>query len=249
LPEGHGELPKFVQMANRIRDQILSGNLAAGDEVPSERALALEWGVARPTAARALQELRRLGLVESRQGSGSFVRGHLDLHRRARDRYARSQAAGRIYSEGEWASIVSAKMARAPARIAAAMGIPVGEMVGRRHRITGDANGPNEISTSWFPPEIVLEAPRLLDRQKIREGSLTYIESRVGRRGVVARDELSARLALADERRELSLDDPAAVLVVLHVIVDRKDQPLEVADAVYPSSGRWIFDQEYALVH
>lgn len=249
MPEGHGELPKFVQMANRIRDQILSGNLAAGDEVPSERALALEWGVARPTAARALQELRRLGLVESRQGSGSFVRGHLDLHRRARDRYARSQAAGRIYSEGEWASIVSAKMARAPARIAAAMGIPVGEMVGRRHRITGDANGPNEISTSWFPPEIVLEAPRLLDRQKIREGSLTYIESRVGRRGVVARDELSARLALADERRELSLDDPAAVLVVLHVIVDRKDQPLEVADAVYPSSGRWIFDQEYALVH
>jgi len=249
LPEGHGELPKFVQMANRIRDQILSGNLAAGDEVPSERALALEWGVARPTAARALQELRRLGLVESRQGSGSFVRGHLDLHRRARDRYARSQAAGRIYSEGEWASIVSAKMARAPARIAAAMGIPVGEMVGRRHRITGDANGPNEISTSWFPPEIVLEAPRLLDRQKIREGSLAYIESRVGRRGVVARDELSARLALADERRELSLDDPAAVLVVLHVIVDRKDQPLEVADAVYPSSGRWIFDQEYALVH
>lgn len=249
MPEGHGELPKFVQMANRIRDQILSGNLAAGDEVPSERALALEWGVARPTAARALQELRRLGLVESRQGSGSFVRGHLDLHRRARDRYARSQAAGRIYSEGEWASIVSAKMARAPARIAAAMGIPVGEMVGRRHRITGDANGPNEISTSWFPPEIVLEAPRLLDRQKIREGSLAYIESRVGRRGVVARDELSARLALADERRELSLDDPAAVLVVLHVIVDRKDQPLEVADAVYPSSGRWIFDQEYALVH
>ena len=62
-------------------------------------------------------------------------------------------------AEGEWATIVSAKMARAPARIAAAMGA-VGEMVGRRHRITVDANGPNEISTSWFPPEIVLEAPR-----------------------------------------------------------------------------------------
>src|SRR4029079_5089891 len=104
-------------MANRIRDQILSGNLGAGDEVPSERALAVEWGVARPTAARALQELRRLELVESRQGSGSYVRGNLDVHRRARDRYARSQAVGRMYAEGEWATIVSAKMARAPARI------------------------------------------------------------------------------------------------------------------------------------
>ena len=249
MPEGHGELPKFVQMANRIRDQILSGNLAAGEEVPSERALAGEWGVARPTAARALQELRRLGLVESRQGSGSFVRGHLDVHRRVRDRYARSQAAGRVYSEGEWATIVSAKMARAPARIAAAMGIAAGEMVGRRHRITGDANGPTEISTSWFPPQIVVEAPRLLARERIREGSLAYVETCTGRRGAVARDELSARLALAGERRELALDDPAAVLVVLHVVVDRKDQPLEVADAVYPSTGRWIFDQEYPLVH
>jgi len=122
-------------------------------------------------------------------------------------------------------------------------------MIGRRHRITGDANGPNEISTSWFPPQIVVEAPRLLDRERIREGSLAYIETCTGRRGVVARDELSARLALAGERRELALDDPAAVLVVLHVVVDRKDQPLEVADAVYPSTGRWIFDQEYPLVH
>jgi len=249
LPEGHGELPKFVQMANRVRDRILSGDLGAGDEVPSERVLAIEWGVARPTAARALQELRRLGLVESRQGSGTYVRGQIDIHRRARDRYARSRTAGRVYSEGEWATIVSAKMARAPARIAAAMGIAAGEMIGRRHRITGDANGPNEISTSWFPPQIVVEAPRLLDRERIREGSLAYIETCIGRRGVVARDELSARLALAGERRELALDDPAAVLVVLHVVVDRKDQPLEVADAVYPSSGRWIFDQEYALVH
>ena len=249
MPDGHGELPKFVQMANRVRDRILSGDLRAGDEVPSERALAVEWGVARPTAARALQELRRLGLVESRQGSGSYVRGHIDIHRRARDRYARSRTAGRVYSEGEWATIVSAKMARAPARIAAAMGIAAGEMIGRRHRITGDANGPNEISNSWFPPQIVVEAPRLLDRERIREGSLAYIETCTGRRGVVARDELSARLALAGERRELALDDPAAVLVVLHVVVDRKDQPLEVADAVYPPTGRWIFDQEYPLVH
>ena len=249
MPGSQGELPKFVQMANRVRDRILSGDLRAGDEVPSERALAVEWGVARPTAARALQELRRLGLVESKQGSGSYVRGHIDIHRRARDRYARSRTAGRVYSEGEWATIVSAKMARAPARIAAAMGIAAGEMIGRRHRITGDANGPNEISTSWFPPQIVVEAPRLLDRERIREGSLAYIETCTGRRGVVARDELSARLALAGERRELALDDPAAVLVVLHVVVDRKDQPLEVADAVYPSTGRWIFDQEYPLVH
>lgn len=252
LPEENeramGELPKFVQMANRVRDRILSGDLRPGDEVPSERALATEWGVARPTAARALQELRSLGLVESRQGSGSYVReGTANVYRRAKDRYARSASAGRVYAEGEWARIVAAKRAQAPGHVAKALGVDEGSTVGRRQRILGDGSGPTEISTSWFPIDIVEVAPNLMSRNRIREGSLAYIESCTGRRGQVARDQLSARMASAAERRELYLDNPSAVLVVLHVVVDRKNQPLEVVDAVYPPAGRWFLDQEYPL--
>jgi DNA-binding transcriptional regulator YhcF (GntR family) len=45
-----------------------------GDEVPSEHELAVAWKVARPTAARALESLRRQGFVSSVQGSSTYVR-------------------------------------------------------------------------------------------------------------------------------------------------------------------------------
>jgi integrase len=91
-------LPKYVQVANYIRDQILRGELRPGEEIPSERQIAEEWGVSRPTATRALAALRVEGLVEARQGAGTFVRAQPSVYRRARDRYARARATGRAYT-------------------------------------------------------------------------------------------------------------------------------------------------------
>ena len=53
MPEIQEVLPKYLQIAAYIRDQIARGDLKPGDEVPSERELAEMWKVARPTAARA----------------------------------------------------------------------------------------------------------------------------------------------------------------------------------------------------
>ena len=74
MPEIQKVLPKYLQIASHIRDQIVRGDLRPGDEVPSERELAAAWTVARPTAAKALESLRVQGFVESRQGSGTYVR-------------------------------------------------------------------------------------------------------------------------------------------------------------------------------
>lgn len=73
-PEIEQVLPKYLQVADHIRGQIVRGELAPGDEVPSEREIAEQWNVSRPTATRALAALRAEGLVEARQGSGTFVR-------------------------------------------------------------------------------------------------------------------------------------------------------------------------------
>ncbi|MEV0133993.1 winged helix-turn-helix domain-containing protein [Dactylosporangium sp. NPDC050688] len=74
MPELQRVLPKYLQIANYIRDRILRGDLPSGAEVPSERQIAVDWEVARPTAALALEALRNQGFVESRKGSGTFVR-------------------------------------------------------------------------------------------------------------------------------------------------------------------------------
>ncbi|MCA1948019.1 MAG: substrate-binding domain-containing protein [Armatimonadetes bacterium] len=55
------------------RERIERGDLRPGDRLPSDARLATEWGVSRPTAHRALAELRRQGLVVRTKGSGTVV--------------------------------------------------------------------------------------------------------------------------------------------------------------------------------
>jgi GntR family transcriptional regulator len=245
-PAAQPTLPKFVQIANAIRDRILRGELRLGDEVPSERQIADEWSVARPTASRAVQLLRSQGLVESRQGSGTFVREQQQLVRRARDRYAQARESGAIYPQGEWAEIVQARLVKAPAHIAEALNLPAGSKALKRRRVTNDPNGPVEVSTSWFSEETADAAPRLLQRERILEGTLAYVEGCTGRRAKVATDRVGARLAGEEEASALGLSQPAAVLVVLHVTFDRNQNPLEVAEAVFPPD-RWTLQQDYSL--
>lgn len=62
--------PVYRQIASRIKEQILSGEISRGGILPSERALAGILGVHRNTVVRAYSELKDQHLIESRQGIG-----------------------------------------------------------------------------------------------------------------------------------------------------------------------------------
>lgn len=64
---------KRRQIVDAVRDRIRSGALRPGDRVPSDAELVREFGVSRPTVAKALQELQTYGLVQRKVGSGTFV--------------------------------------------------------------------------------------------------------------------------------------------------------------------------------
>jgi len=61
------------RVAAEIRARIASGELGAGERVPSARQITREWGVAIATATRALAMLRDEGLVRAVQGVGTVV--------------------------------------------------------------------------------------------------------------------------------------------------------------------------------
>lgn len=63
----------YERIADEIRARIRSGELSAGDPVPSTRRIVAEHGVAMATASRVLDALRRDGLVEVRRGVGTVV--------------------------------------------------------------------------------------------------------------------------------------------------------------------------------
>lgn len=65
---------KFQQLAGDLRRGILAGDWSPGSKLPTESQLAHETGLSLTTVRRAFDELVQQGLVERRQGAGSFVR-------------------------------------------------------------------------------------------------------------------------------------------------------------------------------
>lgn len=68
-------VPLYEQIEEQIKSQILSGELAEGDALPSMRILAKDLKISIITTKRAYEELERDGFIYSVTGKGSFVKG------------------------------------------------------------------------------------------------------------------------------------------------------------------------------
>ncbi|MEE4216487.1 MAG: FadR/GntR family transcriptional regulator [Xanthomonadales bacterium] len=64
----------YLQIAEQLAAPIRSGELARGEKLPSERELASQLSVSRPTIREAITTLEVMGMVEVRPGSGVYVR-------------------------------------------------------------------------------------------------------------------------------------------------------------------------------
>jgi GntR family transcriptional regulator len=246
MPEIEAVLPKYLQIAGYIRDQIVRGDLKPGEEVPSERELAASWGVARPTAARALESLRVQGLVVSIQGSGTYVRESRAAPR-ARERYDRARDLGSMYGVGESVEFLATDLVDAPAHVIEALQLgPDSKALRRARLLRGPSGQPIELSTSWFAPELVETAPRLLEPERLHGGTARYLTEITGRSAAYARDQVSARLGDDGERRLLALGEPAAVLVYRLTVYTADDRAIQFDEATYPPD-QWAFHQEYPL--
>jgi GntR family transcriptional regulator len=65
--------PIYRQIADQIRDQVVSGQLKACSQLPSVRQLAEELAVNQNTILKVYNELCREGLLKMERGSGTFV--------------------------------------------------------------------------------------------------------------------------------------------------------------------------------
>lgn len=66
--------PIYKQIVDRIKSQIISGELKAGEMLPSMRNLALELHISLITTKRAYEELEQDGFIETIPGRGCYVR-------------------------------------------------------------------------------------------------------------------------------------------------------------------------------
>lgn len=73
IVSAHHAIPRYQQIARKLKQAISDGELTAGSRLPSSRTMALELGVARATVENAYGELVAQGWLERRGQAGTFV--------------------------------------------------------------------------------------------------------------------------------------------------------------------------------
>jgi GntR family transcriptional regulator len=69
-------VPIYLQLIEQVKRSVAVGALAAGEQLPTVKQLALDLTINPNTVARAYHDLERDGVIETSPGRGSFVRSN-----------------------------------------------------------------------------------------------------------------------------------------------------------------------------
>lgn len=69
----HSGVPVYRQIMDQVRGGLASGALTVGDQLPTVRQLAVDLSINPNTVVRAYRELELGGLLETHQGTGTFI--------------------------------------------------------------------------------------------------------------------------------------------------------------------------------
>ena len=71
--DSHSGVPIYRQIIDRVTGNIAAGVLKAGDQLPTVRQLAVDLSINPNTVIRAYRELEIRGILETQQGTGTFI--------------------------------------------------------------------------------------------------------------------------------------------------------------------------------
>ncbi|TDB83623.1 GntR family transcriptional regulator [Actinomadura sp. KC216] len=241
--------PAYLRIADELRRQIVDGRLGPGDRVPSRHQLARDHGVSDRVAVEAVRLLVSEGYVESRSGSGTYVRQRPTVKRLTRSWYrahgradspfrADMEAQGRA---GTWRS--SSETSTATPAVAERLGVAEGDPVMRtRYTFLADEQ-PVMLSTSWEPLALTRGTPVMLPESGPYAGAGVVARMRAIEQTVTLASEIvTARAILADEADELG--EPMGAIVMVIQRTYSGDHPVETADIVVPVDR---YELEYVI--
>lgn len=214
---------RYQSIAEDLRRRLSDGEFAAAGVLPSESALSAEYGVSRVTVRRALESLRNVGLVESRQGFGWLAAGEplrQDLSRLAT--LDGQLAAAGVRSERR---ILSFGFVEPPARVHELLG---GRTVLEVRRINLADDQPFALVTVWCPEDLGAG----LSRDDVERASfLEQLPVTLGG----ANQTIGAAAAEAEDAELLGIPTGAPVLVAERVTRSSTGRNVLVSEHVFPA--------------
>ncbi|MGH3835038.1 MAG: GntR family transcriptional regulator [Pseudonocardiaceae bacterium] len=235
--------PLYQQLAALLRDQVHSGELAPGAQLPTEADLAALYRASRNTVRGALNVLRAEGLVTSHQGLGNFVRleppmkyfASLTGSRSKRLEAARQRDtfAQQIEAQGKTSKQVSTtEVAPASPEIASRLQLGEGQPVGVRRRVMYADDEPLQLGDSYYPLDIVGRS-KIMNPADVPEGTDQVLED-LGHTPARYEDEITWRMPTSDEATKLHLGPGTPVGRLVRTSFDQSNRPVEVYVVILP---------------
>jgi GntR family transcriptional regulator len=249
-----GEQYPYRRIVSELREQVLAGQRAPGDRLPSESELAATYHTSRPTVRRALAVLRSEGLIVTGQGSGTFVRARPGIQICVTgSNYRRHRALGlpgfnaQVLAQGQSPRQDITQVARivAPDFVAEKFDLDEGESVIVRRRVFLADDMPVALTDSYYPTSLAADTA-IEKPERVKGGVHALIEDDegpIGRRIARSADDLMARMPTPREAQFLRLPAGVPVVRVLRTIYDSEGQPVEVQDTI-AAADRYRFRYE-----
>jgi GntR family transcriptional regulator len=238
----------YRQIAEDLRQEIESGRLAPGSQLPTELELRDRFSASRNTVRDAVKSLVSLGLVVTRPGQGTYVTQRIDPFVTTLSADPQTGFGG-----GEGASYLSevSRDDREPATgdprveiqvatgvIAARMGVDEGTQLISRHQQRFINKTPWSLQTSFYPMTFVTSgATQLLSAVDIAGGAVHYIQDTLGLKQTGYRDWITVRTPDANETLFFRIpgDNLIPVFEVFRTAFDQEGKPMRLTVTVFPT--------------
>ncbi len=241
--------PIYRQIADDLRRQIETGDLAPGDQLKTELELQEEYGASRNTIRDAIKWLITRRLVETRPGQGMFVPEAIDpfvtpLSAVPGDIEKVFGVEGAAYASEVEASlrkpevtIPRVEVQQASEGLAPELQLAPGVHVVSRHQRRSIDGRLWSLQTSFYPMWLVEQgAIKLLQAQNIDEGAVSYL-SQNGTKLVGWRDKIKVRTPDKQETDGFRLPDDGRIAVIetRRTGYDKAGTPFVLTVSVYPA--------------
>ncbi len=232
-------MTKYHQIYLVLREQLVEGRFSEG--LPGEVALMQQFGVARVTVRRALEQLAAEGLISREPGRGTRSLMSSNAVKKSASNAPtfgkKGQRAGLTgllenlvsMSQQTTVKVLEVESVTASTAIAEALQIQPGASVQKAIRVRSTQQGPLSHITTYVPGDI---ARRFGRRELAKRPILVLLEEAgvvVGR----AQQTISARLADVQVARHLDIAVGSALLAVRRLIFDNKERPIQWLHGLY----------------
>jgi GntR family transcriptional regulator len=225
-------IPLYYQLENLLREKINSGAFAPGGRLPTESELIRQYGVSRITVRQALTALAEEGLIERRQGRGTFVVERKTKRRTFEGQIHLTGSLDEVIAMTPDAPVKVIEMSRveADSHEAELLGLQPGEPVYRIKRLRMREGKPYGLLLNYLPAEIGAR----LTREELSAGSLLQmLETKFGLRLKEARQQMTAALADPYVAGLLDVRVGSPLLSMERTVYADEGRPVEFVHALY----------------